>query len=110
MLDGVLDAVGATAEPVRQTADAFVVPNVTQPGQRALLNAGLAGGIVLSLPSLVTGVGPRVSYCRALETRRIVWFSETFQHYHPGLMAIFLARLAEKNRTPGPSCPTARTS
>ena len=58
-LDRALDAVGATAEPDRETADAFLVPNVAQPGQRVLLNAGLAGGIVLSLPSLITGVGPR---------------------------------------------------
>ena len=97
-LDRALDAVGATAEPARETADAFLVPNVTQPGQRVLLNAGLAGGIVLSLPSLITGVGPRVSYRRALETRRVVWFSETFQHSHPALMTIFLARLAEARR------------
>ena len=59
------------------------------------MNAGLAGGIVLFLPSLITGVGPRVSYRRALETRRAVWFSETFQHSHPALMAILWARLAE---------------
>ncbi len=98
VLDGALDAVGATAEPARETADAFLVPNVTQPGQRVLLNAGLVGGIVLSLPSLITGVGPRVSYRRALETRRVVWFSETFQHSHPALMTIFLARLAEARR------------
>ena len=97
-LDGALDAVGATAEPARETADAFLVPNVTQPGQRVLLNAGLAGGIVLSLPSLITGVGPRVSYRRALQTRRVVWFSDTFQHSHPALMTIFLARLAEARR------------
>ena len=74
------------------------MPNVAQPGQRVLLNAGLAGGIVLSLPSLITGVGPRVSYRRALETRLVVWFSETFQHSHPALMTIFLARLAEARR------------
>ena len=97
-LDGALEAVGATAEPARETADAFLVPSVTQPGQRVLLNAGLAGGIVLSLPSLITGVGPRVSYRRALETRRVVWFSDTFQHNHPALMTIFLARLAEARR------------
>ena len=71
---------------------------MAQPGQRVLLNAGLAGGIVLSLPSLITGVGPRVSYRRALEIRRVVWFSEEFQHSHPALMAIFLARLAEARR------------
>ena len=94
-LDRALDAVGATAEPDRATADAFLVPNVAQPGQRVLVNAGLAGGIVLSRSSLITGVGPRVSYRRALETRRAVWFSEAFQHSHPALMAIFWARLAE---------------
>ena len=97
-LDGALDAVGATAELAQETAGAFLVPNVTQPGRRVLLNAGLAGGIVLSLPSLITGVGPRVSYRRALETRRVVWFSETFQHSHPALMTTFLARLAEARR------------
>ena len=94
-LDEALGAVGAAAEPARETADAFLVPDVARPGQRVLLSAGLAGGIVLSLPSLITGVGPRVSYRRALETRRVVWFSETFQHSHPALMAIFRARLAE---------------
>ena len=44
-LDGALDAVGATAEPARETADAFfLVPSVTQPGKRVLLNAGWSGG------------------------------------------------------------------
>ena len=62
------------------------------------MNAGLAGGIVLSLSSLITGVGPRVSYRRALDTRRVVWFSEEFQHSHPVLMTIFLARMAEARR------------
>ena len=93
-LDEALGAVGAAAEPARETADAFLVPDVARPGQRVLLNAGLAGGIVLSLPSLITGVGPRVSYRRALETRRVVWFSDAFQHSHPTLMGIFWARLA----------------
>ena len=55
----------------------------------------LSSFVSLDLPSLITGVGPRVSYRRALETRRAVWFSEAFRHSHPALMAIFWARLAE---------------
>ena len=70
------------------------MPDVTQPGQRALLNAGLAGSVVLSLPSLATGVGPRACYMRALDVRRVVWFSGEFQHAHPTLVNICLARLA----------------
>ena len=33
-----------------------------------------------------------------METRRVVWFSDLFQHSHPALMTIFLARLAEARR------------
>ena len=34
-LDGALDAFSATIEPARENADAFLVPNVTQPGSES---------------------------------------------------------------------------
>ena len=75
-------------------ATVFLVPDVGEPGQRALLNVGLAGGSLMSLQCLVSGFGPRVAYKRALKSRRTVWFSDEFQHAHPTLMNMCVTRLA----------------
>ena len=97
VLDGALASFGAEYEQVREKADVFLVPDVTQPGQRVLLNAVLAGLTLVSLQCLLSGIGPQVTYKRALRTRRIVWFSPQFMFRHESLIGIFLARLAAPN-------------
>ncbi len=100
-LDNALSKHGATAEPVREKATCFLVPDVADPGQRVLLNVGLCGGgVVLSLQALATGKGPMVAYERASAVRRKVWFSEAFQATHPGLLHTFLVRLADATAGP----------
>ena len=91
VLDGALASFSAEYEPVRERADVFLVLDVTQPGQRVLLNACLAGLTLMSLQCLLpsNGVGPRVTYKRAVKTRRVVWFSPEFMIRQGSLMDIF---------------------
>jgi len=93
MLDDVLEAVGATTEPVPENADAFLLPNVLQPRKSVLLNAALSGSVLFSPSSVVLGTGPRVGYHRALSRRRTVWFSEEFLHLHQKMARFFVARM-----------------
>ena len=95
-LDAALENLGASAEPVREKAQCFVLPDLSSPGQRVLLNVGLSGGTLLSLTCLAAaGSGPFVTYERALAVRRKVWFSDEFKAAHPTLVNIFLVRLAD---------------
>ena len=93
-LDDRLAELQATAEPVRERADTFVLQDLTAPGQRVLWNVMLAGGTLVSLPYLLTGTGPVLSYKRAVSTRRSVWISEAFHLAHPTLVNIMIIRLA----------------
>jgi len=97
-LDGRLEELGASAEPSRERAEVFVVPDVTQPGQRVLWNAALAGLLVVSLPYFIDGQGPVLAYQCALRLRRTVWISEDFRTAHPSIIAIIVARLASASR------------
>ena len=58
MFDDILEAVGATTEPVPENADAFLLPNVMQPRKCVLLNAALSGSVLLSPSSLLLGAAP----------------------------------------------------
>ena len=93
MLTDVLEAVGATTEPVPENVDAFLLPNVLQPLKSVLLNVALSGSVLFSPSSVVLGTGPRVGYHRALSRRRTVWFSEEFLHLHPKMARVFVARM-----------------
>jgi uncharacterized protein YfiM (DUF2279 family) len=93
MLDQVLEAVGATAQPGPENVDAFLLPNAPQPRKSVLLNVALSGSVLFSPSSVVLGTGPRVGYHRALSRRRTVWFSEEFLHLHPKLARVFLSRM-----------------
>jgi len=94
-LDRALADNAASAEPVREKAQCFLVPDLSSPGQRVLLNAGLSGGTLLSPTCISVGAGPFVTYQRALTSRRKVWFSDAFKATHATLMHIFLVRLAD---------------
>ena len=58
-LESVLADNAASAEPVREKAQCFLVPDLSSPGQRVLLNAGLSGGTLLSPCLLYTSPSPR---------------------------------------------------
>ncbi len=94
-LDRTLADNAASAEPVREKAQCFLVPDLSSPGQRVLLNAGLSGGTLLSPKCVSVGAGPFVTYQRALAVRRKVWFSDAFKATHATLMNVFLVRLAD---------------
>ncbi len=96
-IDNRLVQFGAVAEPLRESADCFVVRDVTAPGQRILWNTMLRGGVLASIAFFVTGRGPTVRYKSAIKSRRKVWFSETFNATHPILRNICLTHLAAHN-------------
>ena len=48
MLDDVLEAVGATAQPGPENVDAFLLPNAPQPRKSVLLNVALSGSVLFS--------------------------------------------------------------
>ncbi len=95
-LDNRMVQLGAIAEPLRESSDCFVVPDVTASGQRVLWNAMLSGGLVVSVAFFLAGHGPSVMHKPAIKTRRKVGFSEGFRAARPILMNICLTRLAAR--------------
>ena len=64
----------------RTHADVFLVNDVTRPPQRVIWNAILSGGIVASLPYIMSHGerGPCLVYKKAVDSKRVVWCSPRF--------------------------------
>ena len=76
-------------------ADAFVVPDVTDPAAETLWHAFLSGGLLLSPQAFSHGEGPAVKYCCAVSTRRTVYISSGFQEENPHLCAAITGRMQQ---------------
>ena len=82
-------------EASRQDATAFVVADVSAPPQRILWHAVLGGGILMSLPFFLSGVGPAIAYEAAIKLRRVVWLSDIFLEQHSTLAHIVLMMMSK---------------
>ena len=60
-------------------ADAFVVPDVTDPAAETLWHAFLSGGLLLSPQAFSHGEGPAVKYCCAVSTPRLFTSAAVFK-------------------------------
>ena len=74
----------------RLFADTFVVPNVTQLGQRIQWCTMLVGSCVCDLKCLISGgkTGSSVAFKAAVSSRRSVWCSDSFKEAHHEIHAI----------------------
>ena len=82
-------------EASRQDATGFVVADVSTPPQRILWHAVLGGGILMSLPFFLSGVGPVIAYEAAVKLRRVVWLSDIFLEQHSTLAHIVLMTMSK---------------
>ena len=74
----------------RLSADVFVVPNVTQLGQRIQWCAMLAGRVVCDVKCLISGgtSGSSLAFKSAVSSRKLVWCSDNFREAHVELYNI----------------------
>ena len=84
-----MDKLGAKYESSLLRADAFVVPDVTDPAEETLWHAFLSGGLLLSPQAFSHGEGPAVKYCCAVSIRRTVYISSGFQEEKPSLVCSY---------------------
>ena len=89
VLDQHMDKLGAKYESSLLRADAFVVPDVTDPAEETLWHAFLSGGLLLSPQAFSHGEGPAVKYCCAVSIRRTVYISSGFQEEKPSLVCSY---------------------
>ena len=82
-------------EASRQDATSFVVADVSTPPQRILWQAVLGGGILMSFPFFLSGVGPVIAYEAAVKLRRVVWLSDIFLEHHNALAHIVLMTMSK---------------
>ena len=90
-----MDKLGAKYESSLLRADAFVVPDVTDPAEETLWHAFLSGGLLLSPQAFSHGEGPAVKYCCAVSIRRTVYISSGFQEENPHLCAAITGRMQQ---------------
>ena len=90
-----MDKLGAKYESSLLRADAFVVPDVTDPAEETLWHAFLSGGLLLSPQAFSHGEGPAVKYCCAVSIRRTVYISSGFQEENPDLCAAITGRMLQ---------------
>ena len=95
VLDQHMDKLGAKYESSLLRADAFVVPDVTDPAEETLWHAFLSGGLLLSPQAFSHGEGPAVKYCCAVSIRRTVYISSGFQEENPDLCAAITGRMLQ---------------
>ena len=95
VLDQHMDKLGAKYESSLLRADAFVVPDVTDPAEETLWHAFLSGGLLLSPQAFSHGEGPAVKYCCAVSIRRTVYISSGFQEENPHLCAAITGRMQQ---------------
>ena len=79
VLDQHMDKLGAKYESSLLRADAFVVPDVTDPAEETLWHAFLSGGLLLSPQAFSHGEGPAVKYCCAVSTPRLFTSAAVFK-------------------------------
>ena len=74
----------------RLSADVFVLPNVTQLGQRIQWCTMLSGSCVCDLKCLISGgkAGSSVAFKAVVSSRRMVWCSDNFRASHGELYNI----------------------
>jgi hypothetical protein len=79
----------------RVRAGVFVVPDVTEPGQRNSICAVLSGALVATPPYITScgERGPSLHYEAAIRKRRFVWCSPEFIARHSAVYDIISARM-----------------
>lgn len=90
-----IDAHGLVAVPQRETAQAFVVVDVTSPGQRVLWNVCLRGGLLISAHYFLQGEGPLLQYDAAFgRGSKCLFLSSRFRAAHPVIHHIVVSAAA----------------
>lgn len=77
----------------RCDADVFLVPDVTNPGQRNMWHAMLSGCTLISRSVFLKGTGPSVTFMASMRKTRTIFVSDGFMIAHPTLVNILIARM-----------------
>ena len=84
---------GMQITSMRDNAEVFLVNDVSDPGQRIMWHAMLAGCTIMSPSLFLIGHGPAITYKACLQMKRTIFVSDGFAEEHPILLAILTTRL-----------------